>query len=231
MSTPEKITSLCRELGVSDLGFFRCEEETPGGLGWGISLAVRLSDAVVEEIGTAPTHSYFQHYRTVNAFLDRAMFRVGLALQEEGWRYYPIPASQSVPTAEDPRGFHGRWSHKKAAVLAGLGWMGSSGLFLHRRWGPRVRLGTVFTDCPLCPESPPLLPYGGCISCGACVRACPAGAIYGRLWEPGLGEYRLVDPEKCSSHMKQAYQKIGRGAVCGICMRVCPAGQGQGAAP
>ena len=63
---------------------------------------------------------------------DRAMLRLGLALQAEGWRYLPIPASQSVPTPEDPRGYHGRWSHKKAAVLAGLGTVGTSGLFLHR---------------------------------------------------------------------------------------------------
>ena len=36
----------------------------------------------------------------------------------------------------------------KAACLAGLGSMGRSGLFLHRRWGPRVRLATLFTDWP-----------------------------------------------------------------------------------
>ena len=74
---------------------------------------------MVEEMDGAPTHSYFHHYRTVNTFLDQAMLRVGLALQEEGWRYLPVPASQSVPTQEDPRGFHGRCSHKKAAILAG----------------------------------------------------------------------------------------------------------------
>lgn len=221
----EKLTTLCRALGISDLGFFLGGPDAPGGLGWGISLVVRLSDAVVEEIDGAPTHSYFHHYRTVNTFLDQAMLRVGLALQEEGWRWLPVPASQSIPTPEDPRGFHGRYSHKKAAVLAGLGWMGTSGLFLHREWGPRVRLGTVLTDCPLCREPPRILLPDYCRKCGACLRACPAGAIYGRVWEPGMEEYRLVDPARCSEHMKRAYQKIGRGAVCGICMRICPAGQ------
>ena len=224
-SVPEKLNHLCRSLGVSDWGFFPWGEDAPGGLGGGIALVVRLSDGVVEEIDGAPTHSYFHHYRTVNTFLDQAMLRVGLALQEEGWRYLPVPASQSVPTQEDPRGFHGRWSHKKAAILAGLGWMGTSGLFLHKEWGPRVRLGTVFTDCPLCQETPKLLPFQGCRSCKACLRACPAGAIAGKLWEPGQEEFQLVDPAKCSEHMKRAYQKIGRGAVCGVCMRVCPAGR------
>ena len=225
----DRLSALCRELGVSEAGFFRCGDG-PGGLGYGVSLVVRLSDAVVEELRGAPTHSYFHHYRTVNAFLDRAMLRLGLALQAEGWRYLPIPASQSVPTPEDPRGYHGRWSHKKAAVLAGLGTVGTSGLFLHREWGPRVRLGTVFTDCPLAEAPSPILLPERCRGCGACAAACPAGAILGRVWEPGMEEFSLVDPEKCSRYMKEHFQRIGRGAVCGLCMRACPLG-GTGGRP
>ena len=220
----DRLTALCRELGLEDPGFFPCRDG-PAGLGWGISLAVRLSGAVVDEIGDAPTHSYFHHYRTVNALLDHAMLRVGLALQREGWRYLPIPASQSVPTPDDPRGYHGRWSHKKAGVLAGLGTMGTSGLFLHKEWGPRVRLGTVFTDCPLAEAPSPILLPDRCQSCGACAAACPAGAIRGRIWDPAMEEFSLVDPEKCSRYMKEHFQHIGRGAVCGICMKVCPLGR------
>ena len=42
----------------------------------------------------------------------------------------------------------GMISHKQAACAAGLGVIGKSSLFLHHRFGPRVRLATLFTDCP-----------------------------------------------------------------------------------
>ena len=214
------------ENGVSDAGFFRAEPPEAGNLGYGISLAVHLSGAVTEEISDRPTHSYFHHYRTVNFFLDQMMLQTGLLLERYGFRYLPVGASQSIPTEQDPHGFHGRYSHKKGACLAGLGVIGMNGLFLHRKYGPRVRLGTVFTDCPLTEQNRPYPQEEYfCLSCRRCVESCPAGALKGELYRPGMPDFSLVDPQKCSRYMKDAFQKIGRGAVCGICMEVCPRGK------
>ena len=89
-----------------------------------------------------------------------------------------------------------------------------------------MRLATLFTDCPFEPE--PREPMASpCAACGRCVRACPAHAITGADWRPGIDRAELFDPAGCSEHMKRAYQHIGRGAVCGVCMRVCPAGERQ----
>ncbi len=221
--TAQKLRKMSEDLGLWDLGFFK-DEQAPGDLHYGISLIARLSDAVVQEICDAPTHSYFHHYRTVNAWLDQCMLQLGMLLQREGWRYLPIPASQSVPTPSDPNGYHGRYSHKEGACRAGLGTMGKSGLFLHRQWGPRVRIGTVFTDCPL-PVPTAQFPPSVCGDCQACVAACPAQAIRGETWRPDIPEFSLVDPRACSRYMKEHFGHIGRGAVCGICMRVCPKGK------
>ena len=224
MTIQQQLIQLAQHLGLADLGFFRTDHPGSGGLGYGITLVARLSDAVVEEITDRPTHSYFHHYRTVNAYLDRCMLEVGLLLQRQGWRYLPVGASQSIPTPEDPNGFHGRFPHKQGACLAALGVMGKNGLFLHRKYGPRVRLGTVFTDCPLVEENPEELENRLCEKCGRCVSACPAHAIKGVVYRRGMPEFSLIDPRLCSEYMKRAFQKIGRGAVCGICMRVCPYG-------
>jgi len=223
------IRSRMAQLGVADVGFARAEDGAPGGLGWSISLVARLSDAVVDEIDTAPTHAYFHHYRTVNAFLDQAALAAGLLLQQNGWRYFPVAASQSINGPG--RYYEGLYSHKKAACLAGLGTIGQSNLFLHRLWGPRVRLATLFTDCPL-PAAGASAPAQLCTGCGACVRACPAHALTGCPGLPDDAPRRLrLDPAACSKYMKDAFGTIGRGAVCGICMRVCPAGRSQTAAP
>lgn len=200
-----ELESFLRARGVADVGFCAVEGEA---LPYAVSIVVRLSQAVVAEIADAPTHTYFSHYRTVNAFIDRTLLEAGFFLQSRGYRYIPVAASQSINM--DGRSYAGRFSHKQAACLAGLGNCGKNTLFIHREFGSCVRLGTLLTDFePVCGEAAQTDPCG---DCRLCIRACPAAAIS----EKGF------DARACSEHMKRSFQDIGRGAVCGICMRVCP---------
>ena len=216
-----EIEKMLRETGA-DVGFSR-PDDAPEGLGTAITIAVPLLDAVVDEIDGGPTHTYFHHYRTVNAFIDQALLRAALMLQREGCRALPIPASRTL--YEGGKRTHvGRYPHKKAAVLAGLGTCGKNSLFLHRVFGPRVRLGTLFTDCPF-EEAAQEPPACACGNCRACVDACPAGAILGGQWRPGIEREEIFDAGRCNDYMRAHFMHIGRGAVCGVCMRVCPAGK------
>lgn len=64
------------------------------------------------------------------------------------------------------------------AVQAGLGEYGRLGLLITLEYGPRVRLGKIFTDLPLAPDRP--LRFGVkefCQICRRCSAACPANAI------------------------------------------------------
>ena len=213
------LKNMLLENGVCDVAFAR-PSDAPCSLPFSISMAVRLSDAVVDEIDGQPTHTYFHHYRTVNAFLDQMALRAGLLLAQEGWRYLAVGASQSINLPG--KDYEGRYSHKKAACLAGMGVIGRNNLFLHREHGPRVRLATLFTDFPLpCPEAAPLQ-LNPCSGCLACVRACPAGALTGAQLPQDAPRALRFDPAACSQYMKRNFQHIGRGAVCGICMKVCP---------
>lgn len=216
-----EIEKLLKTSGAADTGFCRVTDG-PEGLPYAVSVAVALSDAVVDELRDGPTHTYYHHYRTVNAFIDRMLLQTGLLLRENGFRYIPVAASQSVRTGGD-RDHTGRYSHKKAAVLAGLGTVGKSTLFLHRALGPRVRLGTLFTDCPL--GEARAAAASVCGTCSLCADVCPAGAIKGTEWRPGIERGELMDAEACNRFMRAHFMQIGRGAVCGICMRVCPAGR------
>lgn len=212
----DTIQSFLLRHGVGQVGFCELNQENPFDLPYAVSFTVPLSDAVVDSITDAPTHTYFHHYRSVNSYIDHLALRVGLLLQAEGYRYVAIPASQSV------EGLQGIFSHKYAAVRAGLGAVGKSGLFLSSVYGPRVRLGTVLTDYPFSvSEVTPVCPCG---DCNLCAKACPAMAITGQPWTPDAPREEILDVMACSRHMKEHYQKIGRGAVCGICMKVCPKG-------
>jgi epoxyqueuosine reductase QueG len=162
-----------------------------------------------------PSYAYFQHYRTANALLDSLAFRVCQKLEAAGYQAFPVAASQSQGK-QNPYG--GVYPHKTAAVLSGLGFVGKSGLFLSKDYGSKVRLATVLTDMPLQAELPVI--ENGCGDCTICVKACPAGAIYGIL--PMKDGERNFDAEKCSKYMKEHFQDVGRGSVCGVCIKVCP---------
>ena len=213
----KRIKEFLQNEGAGQVGFCRLDQENPFGLGFAVSFTVPLSDAVVDGITDKPTHTYFHHYRAVNAFIDNVSLKVGRMLAKSGYNYVAIPASQSV------EGLQGIFSHKYAACSSGLGYVGKSGLFISDENGPRVRLGTILTDYPF--EELGQVMESQCGECRKCVDACPAMAIRGEEWEPGKEREKIVDAKACSDFMKKEFQMIGRGVVCGVCMKVCPNGR------
>jgi epoxyqueuosine reductase len=218
MSVQSDLKQFLLNIGVADVGFTYIEDGDFGDCKFAVSIVVKLSDAVIEEVDLAPTHTYFNHYRTVNAFIDRVLLEAGMFLERAGYRYIPVAASQSI----NDRGwnFNGRYSHKKVACMAGLGNVGKNSLFLHKTYGARVRLGTLMTNCPFEVEKHETI--SPCKNCRLCVDACPAKAITGAEWTPNATRDELFIPERCSEYMKTAFKDIGRGAVCGVCIAVCP---------
>ena len=111
------------------------------------------------------------------------------------------------------------------AVKAGLGEYGRHGLLITREFGPRVRLGKVFTDMPLAHDRP--IRFGVkevCDVCRACTDACPAKAIAGgdpstlvhnRSNIQGIRKW-TTDAEKCFRFW------ANQNTDCSICVRVCP---------
>jgi epoxyqueuosine reductase QueG len=64
---------------------------------------------------------------------------------------------------------------KVAAARAGLGARGLNGLLITPGFGPRVRLGAIFTDADLSPDTP--WDEYPCASCTRCWSACPTHAL------------------------------------------------------
>ncbi len=212
-----QIKQFAQDCGADLVGFCKIPSATSfaPALTHAVSIAVKLSDAVLQTIDSAPSFVYFQHYRAANALLDQIAFRVAREIEKRGYRALPVAASQSQGK-DNP--YRGVIPHKTVAVLAGLGFVGKSGLFLTEEYGSKVRLATVLTDLPVEAELPVI--ENGCGTCELCKTACPAGAIFGEL--PKTNGERNVDAEKCSKYMKEHFQDIGRGSVCGICIKVCP---------
>ena len=210
-----KLKQFALDIGASEIGFCKLTTSPIPTLSYAVSIAVKLSDAILKTIDGAPSFAYFQHYRTANTLLDQIAFRLSGEIEKAGFSAFPIAASQSLGK-DNP--YRGVFPHKNAAVLSGLGFVGKNGLFLSSKHGSKMRLATILTDMPL--QSELHVIENGCGDCTLCKTACPAGAIFGE--KPTTNGERNFDPEKCSKYMKEHFQHIGRGSVCGICMKVCP---------
>ena len=117
----------------------------------------------------------------------------------------------------------GDFPHKTAATRAGLGWVGRNCQLVTRRYGPWVRLGTVFTNMEL--DCGPPVEQSHCGGCVRCVEACPAGALTGKSWLPGFPRDQILDAAACDRWKKEHYFEYHQGHNCGICAAVCPCGQ------
>ncbi len=230
MQKYHELMHLLTELGASFTGYSDVSGKTADGfmnLHYAVTIGMRLSDATIDEITDKPTFTYFHHYRTVNAALDQIALRGAMFIQQCGYDAVAVPASQTVNDASGP--YMGIFPHKTAAVMAGLGSIGRNGLFLHKEFGPRVRLATILTNMEageqyICfPDREEADGQSPCVGCDLCVKACPAMALTGRDWHYGMARKEIVDAKACSDYMNSKFKHIGRGSVCGICIKVCPA--------
>jgi epoxyqueuosine reductase len=214
--------------GVADLATARQAIEAQGGsriaqfpsaISVGIALQHALVDALPQQDDLSVIMSYrSQAYDVVNSRLDAITCTLAGMLQAEGYRSLPVPASQTV----NRNNLTAIFSHKMAAHLAGLGWIGKSCLLVTSQAGPRVRWGTVLTTAPLAAVSNPLEEQ--CGECDECVRICPVQAFSGQPYR--LGEPRQVrfTARLCSEYFDTREKEIGY-SVCGLCLYVCPHGR------
>lgn len=221
MKSVYEIERKLKELGASMVGYCELSDELPENLKelkYAISIGIRLSDYIIDEITDKPTYTYFHHYRTVNALIDQITLRALLMIQERGYKVLAVPASQTVNDVTDK--YSGIFPHKTAAVKSGLGWIGKNGLFISSQYGPRVRLGTILTNMEV-PSNNSIVTEQ-CGDCNMCVKSCPAMALTGKVWYKGCNRADIVDAKACSDYMNLKFKHIGRGSVCGICVKVCP---------
>lgn len=197
--------------GVADISRIKNDFSLPNQLlekfDKAISLGMRLSSSVLEEIQAHPTKLYFHHYRTVNAFLDQAALRLANFIQDKGSLALPIPASQII----DWQRQSAHLSHKHIGYLAGLGWIGKNNLLVNKNWGSQFRLTSILTDMPLKIDKPT---KDNCRACRLCIEVCPSGAI--------KDSHCDFEHLKCFEKLKEFQrQKLVDQYICGVCVRVC----------
>jgi epoxyqueuosine reductase QueG len=203
--------------GVADLtGTERPVDESGEAFPRALAFALPVHPLVMAGVMEGPTAGYAMEYRRLNGTIDAVASELTGVLRERGCRAVAPDASRRT----DEANLCGDFPHKTAATRAGLGWIGRHCQLITRPFGSWVRLGTVLTDAEL-PCGPPL-ERSYCGTCTACVRACPAGALSGKAWRPGVLREEILDARACDEWKKQRYGHLMQGRVCGICSAVCP---------
>jgi epoxyqueuosine reductase QueG len=185
-----------------------------------ISLGIRLIDDVLDQLinhqDLVTIASYRGVYDAANQALDQASLLLAKKIQESGHRAYPISASSMLNNDNIEAVF----SHKVAANLAGLGWVGKNCLLITPQYGPRVRLATVLTDAPLETGTP--IP-NRCGACTQCVDICPTKALTGAVFSPDETRSVRFDARKCDQYTTDRMSVFGN-VNCGLCVHICPHG-------
>jgi len=194
-------------LTQSPVKTYDLDHELLGRLTFGISVGVRISDAIFEDLKDHPTPLYLHHYRQANFLLDRLAFRLTSLIHDMGGQALPIAASQIVDWDHQKAHF----SHKGLAEAAGLGWLGRNNLIVHPEFGSRMRLVSIRSDLPLHIDTPL---DRSCGECRRCIIACPAGAI--------REESADFDHVACFEKLKEFRKRYQVGQyICGVCIKAC----------
>lgn len=187
-----------------------------------VSLGIRMFDEVVDLLpgGERWVRISYKHdsYDVINSRLDQLGSRIAGQLQRGGYRAMPVPASKRA----DSERICAIFSHKMAAHLAGLGWIGKSCLLVTPDHGPRVRWTTVLTDAPLQATGKAMAER--CGSCHACVDACPVRAFTNRPFREEEPREARYDASKCDRYFDEM-ERRGDVQTCGLCVAACPHGR------
>ncbi|MBM4271721.1 MAG: epoxyqueuosine reductase [Deltaproteobacteria bacterium] len=205
--------------GAADLRGFSTPDSTRGeGYPFALSYAIPMNPLIMAGIRNGPNQDYADEYVRVNDIINDLAERIAIEIKRRGFRAQSLAASERTDTVN----LQGDFPHKTAATRSGLGWIGRNCQLVTRTHGPWIRLGTVFTDMTILCGPPVERSY--CGRCTICIDACPAGALKGNAWYPGLPREDLLDVHACDSWKRKHYFQYLRGHTCGICSAVCPRG-------
>ncbi len=191
------------------------------------------SEFVPESIRKEYLQKYFYRssgYDIINNCLNTLGYRLTQYLERMGFLAVYFTATygdvyfkyqQQVP------GQKGIFSHRHAAVRAGLGEFGLNNIVVTPKYGPRVRFNSIITDAPL--KADELLQKKVCLgmNCQKCIDQCGTEAL--RFKEnidiSGIDDKKVCLDPITSTDVPTCKVKRTEAFCTGHCLRVCPIGE------
>jgi epoxyqueuosine reductase QueG len=194
---------------------------------YGMSLARKLDDSIIDKISEGPTSLYYDLYRKINNELNQKTEEISNLLKTYNIGACPIKATVDESELDEnyEKTLRYNFSHKMVATQAGLGWIGKTDLLVSSRFGPRLRLASILMKSCISGTGNPIN-ESQCGKCNICVKKCPAQAATGELWSAEIDRDAFYNPFKCRKFCRKiSAEKIKKEiSLCGICISVCPKG-------
>lgn len=179
------VRKIAFDLGVADVGVAGLDNLAgppeadpkpllPGAAAVVSFLVVEPEDAIMNYLSKKDPEPYRDHFYENLQLVGRAGLAVVEALRSRGYQALPLsPNGVYAEGSNVVQGLKPLFSHRYAAVAAGLGAIGLSGNVVTPEYGARVCLGSVICDAPLVPDLP--LDENPCDECRTCLGSCPVG--------------------------------------------------------
>ncbi|HLN21710.1 MAG TPA: hypothetical protein VK213_11515 [Bacteroidales bacterium] len=196
---------------------------------YGISIARKLDDNIVDELQDGPTLRYLQHYKEVNVQLSEITGKICDSLKMKNIISLPVVPTIAIGSEqyrEYLASLSYEISHKMIATRAGLGWIGKTDLLVTKEFGPRVRLVSILLEKnPGNPGEP--VEKSRCGKCNICVLKCPAKAATGLNWDITIHRDVFFNAFNCREKCAElAWRLLNvNERICGLCVSVCPIGR------
>lgn len=149
-----------------------------------ISFALPLDAAVAEDF--ISKRDWLSHCNDRKDLVQR-LYRLGdeiaAYLRGRGFKALNVDLNNNYRPEEgaadvtEQTEFHPEFSHRYAAVAAGVGRLGWSGNLMTKEYGALVELGSVITNAELPPDSPIPDEEHPCDRCKMCTAVCPVGMV------------------------------------------------------
>jgi len=183
----QSVKETALEMGASNVGVAGPDNLTgppeadprpllPGATAVVSFLFVEPEDAVMKYLSKEDPEPYRDHFHENIQLAGSVGLAIAETVRSRGFRALPLsPNGVYAEGSNVVQGLKPPFSHRYAAVAAGLGAIGLSGNVMTPEYGARVCLGSVICDVPLVPDCP--LEENPCEKCGMCLRSCPVGFI------------------------------------------------------
>ena len=212
--------SLLRQ-GAAIVGFADLSDlpaESRDGYRYGISIAVELNPAIVKIIGNGPSLEYYNEYRSKSDKLVELAENCTGLLKARG---FDARAQTRSVVNQDEKTKRTKLPHKTVATKAGLGWIGKCALLVTEEYGLAIRIISVLTNLNLDVGVP--ITESRCGTCEECKKICPAGAVTGIQWKPGMNRDDFYHALDCRDKIKERGKGFGlTEGTCGLCFWACP---------